>query len=68
VRSGLREDLVDVVEATRPKEFAERDTLVQPRGERAFVGAGNPDAWPTTPPADTTPPNATPWGRDAHRY
>ena len=34
----------DVLETTRPKEFAELQTLLHPRGERIFFGAWDPDA------------------------
>jgi menaquinone-dependent protoporphyrinogen oxidase len=34
----------DILEATRPKEFDELDTLVHPRGERIFFGAWDPEA------------------------
>jgi len=36
----------DVFEAARPKEFAELQTMVHPRGERVFFGAWDPDAPP----------------------
>lgn len=34
----------DVLEATRPREFDELSTLINPRGERVFFGAWDPDA------------------------
>jgi menaquinone-dependent protoporphyrinogen oxidase len=34
----------DVFETTRPKEFAQLQTLIRPRGERVFFGARDPDA------------------------
>jgi menaquinone-dependent protoporphyrinogen oxidase len=34
----------DVLEASRPKEFAELEDLLHPRGERVFFGAWDPDA------------------------
>jgi menaquinone-dependent protoporphyrinogen oxidase len=34
----------DVFETTRPKEFAELQALIHPRGERIFFGAWAPDA------------------------
>ncbi|MEI6362514.1 MAG: flavodoxin domain-containing protein [Actinomycetes bacterium] len=34
----------DVLETTRPKEFAELQTLLHPRGEKIFFGAWDPDA------------------------
>jgi menaquinone-dependent protoporphyrinogen oxidase len=36
----------DVLEVTRPKEFEQLQTLLQPRGERVFFGAWNADAPP----------------------
>jgi menaquinone-dependent protoporphyrinogen oxidase len=36
----------DVLEATRPREFDELHDLVDPRGERVFFGAWDPDAPP----------------------
>lgn len=36
----------DVLETTRPKEFDELRVLVQPRDERVFFGAWDPDAPP----------------------
>jgi menaquinone-dependent protoporphyrinogen oxidase len=40
------EDGRDVLETTRPKEFDELRALVQPRDERVFFGAWDPDAPP----------------------
>lgn len=34
----------DVFEATRPKEFAQLETLIRPRGDHVFFGAWDPDA------------------------
>jgi len=34
----------DVLEATRPKEFAELQTSIRPRGDRVFFGAWDADA------------------------
>ena len=34
----------DIFEATRPKEFEQLASLLQPRGERVFFGAWDPDA------------------------
>jgi menaquinone-dependent protoporphyrinogen oxidase len=34
----------DVVEASRPREFAELEELLHPRGEKVFFGAWDPDA------------------------
>jgi len=47
----LGTDLVDkdgrnVLETTRPKEFAELTKLLHPRGEQVFFGAYDPDALP----------------------
>lgn len=39
----IDKDGQDVVEASRPKEFAELSTLLRPRGERIFFGAWDPD-------------------------
>jgi menaquinone-dependent protoporphyrinogen oxidase len=36
----------DILEATRPKEFAELSALIHPRGDRVFFGAWDPDAPP----------------------
>ena len=36
----------DVLETTRPREFAELTDLIRPRGERVFFGAYDPDADP----------------------
>lgn len=36
----------DILEASRPKEFDELAGLLQPRGERVFFGAWDPDAPP----------------------
>jgi menaquinone-dependent protoporphyrinogen oxidase len=36
----------DVFEASRPKEFAELETLIRPRGGKVFFGAWDPDAPP----------------------
>lgn len=36
----------DVLEASRPKEFAELSELLQPRGDQVFFGAWDPDAPP----------------------
>ena len=36
----------DVLEASRPREFDELTTLLQPRGEKVFFGAYDPDAPP----------------------
>ncbi len=36
----------DVLEASRPREFDELTTLLQPRGEKLFFGAYDPDAPP----------------------
>ena len=38
------EDGVDVLEATRPREFAELAPLIQPRGTQVFFGAWDPEA------------------------
>ncbi|MFP3915957.1 MAG: flavodoxin domain-containing protein [Actinomycetota bacterium] len=40
------EDGNDVLEASRPREFAELEALVSPRGERIFFGAWDPEAAP----------------------
>ena len=34
----------DVLETTRPKEFAELQAMISPRGERIFFGAWDPEA------------------------
>jgi len=36
----------DVFEASRPKEFDELETMIQPRGVKVFFGAWDPDAPP----------------------
>ena len=36
----------DVLEASRPKEFTELTTLLEPRGEQVFFGAWDPNAAP----------------------
>ncbi len=55
----------DVLEASRPREFDELTTLLQPRGEKVFFGAYDPDAPPVglgermvrhLPAARTRPP------------
>ena len=38
------EDGRDIFEATRPKEFAELQALLRPRGDHVFFGAWDPDA------------------------
>ena len=40
------DDGKDVLETTRPREFDELTTLLQPRGEEVFFGAYDPDAAP----------------------
>ncbi|HSK90804.1 MAG TPA: flavodoxin domain-containing protein [Euzebyales bacterium] len=58
------EDGIDVLETTRPKEFAELAPLVHPRGMQVFFGAWDPEAPPAglvermvrrMPAADATP-------------
>jgi menaquinone-dependent protoporphyrinogen oxidase len=36
----------DVFDAARPKEFAEFENVIQPRGDKVFFGAWDPDAPP----------------------
>ncbi|HEX6146097.1 MAG TPA: flavodoxin domain-containing protein [Acidimicrobiia bacterium] len=36
----------DIFEASRPKEFAELEPLIRPRGSKVFFGAWDPDAPP----------------------
>lgn len=42
----IDKDGEDVLQSARPKEFAELQTLLQPRGEEVFFGAWDPDSPP----------------------